>query len=273
MRSQVLPHKAKFLSRLLNIFIIVAVCLLAAILIQKYYLDDSEGPVIGRSARIAISGLDWTKAEHTLLIAIQEDCNYCTESARFYRQIIQGLSGRDDVRVVAVFPGNVFVGMSYLTQLGLVVDESKEASLVSLGIKQVPALVLVDKQGIVSDVWMGQLPPKKEAEVVAALDLKNTRPASEWTMDETEVKRRFEKHEPVLVLDLRERSAYAQNHWDGAKNVPRDELDARAMNELSPSDTIVLDGDNELMIDAAYSTLSRLGFSSVYIMRRTATRQ
>lgn len=246
---------------------------LAGILLKKHYQDDSSSPTIGPSARISIKGLDWAESEQTLLLAIQEDCKYCTESARFYREIIKGLSGRSDVRVVAVFPESGFDGENYLSQLGLSVNESKETSLLSLGIKEVPTLVLVNKDGVVSNVWIGQLPPKKEAEVITALQLKNTRPVSEWMIDEKDLAQRAEKHEPIVILDLRERMAYTQKHRDGSKNIPLDELEARAMNELSPTDTIVLDGDDDLATDAAYTTLSRLGFSSVFILRRDTTNQ
>jgi rhodanese-related sulfurtransferase/peroxiredoxin len=273
MRPEDSPHKRKLLGRLLNISIIVMLFVLAAILLKKHSQDDSISPTIGPSARIFIKDLDWAKSEQTLLLALQEDCQYCTESARFYREIIQGLSGRNDVRVVAIFPESVFDAENYLSQLGLSINERKETSLLSLGVKEVPTLVLVNKNGVVSNVWIGQLPPKKEAEVITALQLKNTRPVSEWTLNEKELAQRVGKHEAIVIVDLRERMAYTQNHRDGSKNIPLDELDARAMNELSRTDTIVLDGDDDLMTDAAYTTLSRQGFSSVFILRRDAPTQ
>lgn len=280
MRPEDSPHKRKLLGRILNISIVVMLFVLAVILLKRHSPADSVSPTIGPSARIFIKGLDWGKSEQTLLLAIQEGCKYCTESARFYREIIQGLSGRNDVRVVAVFPESARDGENYLSQLGLSVNEIKEASLLSLGIKEIPtlvlvnkALVLVNKAGVVTNVWIGQLPPKKEAEVIAALQLKNVRPVSEWTIAENELKQRIEKHEAVVVLDLRERVVYAHKHMDGSKNIPLDELDARAMNELSRTDTIVLDGDDDITTDTAYTTLSRQGFHSVFILRREATSQ
>lgn len=273
MRLKDLSLNRKLLGQVLNISILIMLLVLAGMLIKKYFLDDSSSPTIGPSAKISIKGLDWAKSDKTLLLAIQKDCKYCTESARFYRELIQGLSDRRDIRVVAIFPERVSEGEDYLNQLGLSVIESKEATLSSLGIKDVPTLVLVDKNGVVSNVWIGQLPPKKEAEVITALQLKNVRPVSEWTMDERELKDRVDKHEAVVVLDLRGRGAYEQNHRARSKNIPADELDARAMNELSQTNTIVLDGDNDLTTDSAYTTLSRQGFNSVFILRRDASDQ
>jgi rhodanese-related sulfurtransferase len=244
---------------------------LAGILIKKHFQDDSDSPTIGPSARISIKGLDWSKSEQTLLLVMQEDCKYCAKSSRFYREIIEGLSGRNDVRVVAVFPESVSDSENYLSQLGLSINDRKEVSLLSLGIKEVPTLVLVNNNGVVNNVWIGQLPPKKEAEVITALRLKNIRPVSEWMIDEKEIKQRVERHEQVTIVDLRDRTAYTQKHRDGSKNIPLDELDARAMNELSETDTIVLDGADDLATDSAYSMLSRQGFSSVFILRQDAT--
>lgn len=268
MRLTAPPLKPKLLGRILNISIIIALLVLVGILIKNHYQEESSGPTISPSAKIFIEGVDWTKADQTLLIAIRRDCPYCTESARFYREIIQGLSGRHDVRVVAIFPEGFGGEEDYLNQLGLTVSESKEVSLRSLGIKQVPTLVLLDKNGVVSNVWIGKLPTKKEAEVITALRLTNARPVSDWTMDEKELQRRVDNHEPVVVLDLRSRMAYAHNHRDGSKNIPLDELDARAMNELPPTSTIVLDGSDDLMTDSAYTILSRQGFNHVFILRR-----
>jgi rhodanese-related sulfurtransferase len=242
-------------------------------LYQKAFFRKPDSPTIGPSAKIVIEGLDWTKSEQTLLVAIRKDCQFCAESTRFYRESIQGLNGRSDIRVVALFPEGFSEAENYLSEMGLSVSETKEALLPSLGIQRVPTLALIDKNGIVSNVWIGKLPPKIEAEVIAALRLTNARPVSDWTMDEKELKRRIDNHEPMIILDLRTRTAYAQNHRDGSKNIPLDELDARAINELSQTDTIVLDSGDDLMTDSASMTLSKLGFNRVFILQRDSTNQ
>jgi rhodanese-related sulfurtransferase len=45
----------------------------------------------------------------------------------------------------------------------------------------------------------------------------------------------------LIVLDVRERADFARNHFPQAKNIPVDEIEVRAINELSsPADLIVL---------------------------------
>lgn len=44
----------------------------------------------------------------------------------------------------------------------------------------------------------------------------------------------------LVVLDVRERGDFAEKHFPQAKNIPVDEIEVRAVNELSTSDFIVL---------------------------------
>ena len=74
----------------------------------------------------------------------------------------------------------------------------------------------------------------------------------------------------VMILDIQERKKFKEGHLAAAINIPTDELDARAQDELSPSDTIIIvdcacDGTNTaaLMIN---TYLLGLGFSKVAVM-------
>ncbi len=142
----------------------------------------------------------------------------------------------------------------------------RQLSLPSLGIHYAPTLVLVDRSGVVSEVWVGRLSPRQETEVMQSLQLKDTRPVSEWTIDDAELRRRIDNHEPIIVLDLREREAYTQGHLPGAKNIPFDELYVRAINELSQDNFLVLFDDNAQQADSSYTLLSDQGFSHVFIL-------
>lgn len=44
----------------------------------------------------------------------------------------------------------------------------------------------------------------------------------------------------LVVLDIRDRGEFALKHFPGAKNMPLDEIEVRAINELSTSDLVVL---------------------------------
>ena len=273
MKSNVSDSRKKRIGRLLNIAIVVMFLAVAGMLAGRSLSSPPEPPTLAPTAQIFIEGIDWTKSEQTLLIAIRNGCEYCAKSARFYRRLIYELKGRADVQVVVVYPDETPRAEAYLRDIGLTAIESKQEVLARLGIKLVPTLALVDGNGVVRKVWVGELSPKKESEVMSALQLKDTRPVSEWIMSENELKRRVENREAVVILDLRERDAYINEHLGGAKNIPSDEIYTRAKNELPDNQTIVLYDNDEIRADIAYSDLFKLGYTNVFIYSANSANQ
>lgn len=265
MDSNVADPGKLLLGRLLNAAIVVMFLVAAGLLIRGSFSKTAEPPTLAPTARIFIEGIAWAKSERTLLIAIRRGCEYCTKSARFYRRLVDGLKGRTDVRIAVIYPDEASRGEAYLREIGLTSIESRQETLAPLGIQFVPTLALVDRDGIVGKVWVGELSPKKESEVMAALRLDDTRPVREWTISESELKRRIADREAVIILDLRDRAAYRNGHLAGAKNIPWDEVYARAKNELPRNQTIVLYSDDEIRADVAYSDLFRLGYTDLLI--------
>jgi rhodanese-related sulfurtransferase len=96
---------------------------------------------------------------------------------------------------------------------------------------------------------------KKEAQILAAPELNDI------------LKRRQQN---VTILDIQEREKFRKEHIPGAINIPADELDARAEDELSKSDLIVIvdcacDGTNTASL-VKHSTLVTLGFPNVAVL-------
>lgn len=265
MNSQITNSSKKRLGRLLNLAIIVMFLVVAGIVIKGSFSKPTEPPTLAPTARIFIEGIDWAKSEQTLLVAVRRGCAYCSKSGRFYRKLVDGLKGRADARMVVVYPDETARGEAYLKEIGLTLVESKRETLAPLGIKLVPTLALVDRNGIVSKVWVGELSPKKESEVMAALGFKDTRAVNEWTISESDLKSRLANREAIIILDLRARGAFSAGHMDGAKNLPWDEVHARAKNELPQNQIIVLYSNDEIQADIAYSDLFRLGYRNVLV--------
>lgn len=84
----------------------------------------------------------------------------------------------------------------------------------------------------------------------------------------TDLKHALEAGQPLIMLDVRERAAFVQRHIKPAINIPVDELEVRAVNELSPSDLIVAycgcedDGDSKVARKILYAQ----GFRRVVIL-------
>lgn len=96
---------------------------------------------------------------------------------------------------------------------------------------------------------------KKEAQILAAAELNDI------------LKRRQQN---VILLDIQEREKFKKEHIPGAINIPSDELEARAEDELSKSALIVIvdcacDGTNTASL-MKHSTLVALGFPNVAVL-------
>ncbi|HVQ35944.1 MAG TPA: rhodanese-like domain-containing protein [Pyrinomonadaceae bacterium] len=265
MQKDILTKKGR-LGLFLNIAILLAAVFCAALLVKTFRAEAPPAYKLVPHAKLEIMGVDWTEADQTVVLALSKTCHYCSKSAPFYQRLLQQLTQKPRARLIALFPESQNDGEDYVKGLGLSIQHFKYVSLASLGIRTFPTLALVNKDGIASQVWVGKLGPRKESQVMRALDLADTRSVDEWMIDEKNLGVRLAKREPIVLLDVRHREAYAQEHKAGARNIPLDELGARALDELPENQTLVVYGDDEADADVAYSLLNSQGFSKILIL-------
>jgi hypothetical protein len=125
-----------------------------------------------------LPGSEWARNERTLLIALSEGCRYCSDSGPFYQRLTREVSGKKNIGVVAVLPQVVNEGRDYLTSLGVSIADVRQVSLDDLGVIGTPTLILVNKEGVVTNAWRGQIPSHKEDEVLNRLKCGNERQCS-----------------------------------------------------------------------------------------------
>jgi hypothetical protein len=114
---------------------------------------------------------EWGAHERTLVIVLQRGCIFCTASAPFYRRLADLFHNAKDLHVMAVLPQKPEDGVAYLAKLGLQVGDVRQGSLSALRIPGTPTLLLVDRQGIVQNVWVGKLSGNEETQVLNTLGL------------------------------------------------------------------------------------------------------
>jgi rhodanese-related sulfurtransferase/thioredoxin-related protein len=260
-----------------NLAILAIAIFLGAVLIKRYPVAPTgESPSepdqrITVGARISLPGVNWANDRQTLLLFLSEGCPYCSDSAPFYRRLVDRASG--SIRLIAILPEAVEEGRRYLNELGVSVDEVKQPSLASVGITAVPTLVLVDGAGIVRNIWSGKLTNDRESEVLSSLAVddhkQGEREAAKEYIEPRELKRALNSKHPPIVVQVDDRAEYAKGHIPGAKNIPLDELEVRAANELSPSDLIVLycNCAKDEKSKAARQILIDNGFTRVLVLR------
>jgi len=116
--------------------------------------------------KVSIDGVDWAKNGQTLVLVLSDQCHFCGESAPFYQRLVRE---HGKTRLVAVVPQTVDRGRRYLNKLDVTVDDVKQASFGSLGVRGTPTLILVDNNGSAIKSWIGKLAPNVEAAVIDTL--------------------------------------------------------------------------------------------------------
>ena len=154
----------KKLEVLANIAVVITSVVLSSVFVKKYFFSStkqeasveavqSKSPASGASRRpsiqagtkVSLPGIDWSKTDHTLLLALSTTCHFCTESAPFYQQLQR--EKKDDMHLVALLPQPLQESRTYLDKLGIKVDDVAQSPLNSVGVSGTPTLLLIDNQG------------------------------------------------------------------------------------------------------------------------------
>jgi len=88
----------------------------------------------------------------------------------FYRRLAKlEQSSQLGVHLIAVFPDDPAIVRQVVETQQLTIEVVAGFELGQVKVQGTPTLMLVDDQGRVSKVWMGELPAAEEAEVIAAI--------------------------------------------------------------------------------------------------------
>jgi len=154
----------------------VVVILLAVVIGSVFLMDRfaSHGPdpneVKAGDQLPVLPAYKWNAHERTLVLALRSGCHFCEASMLFYRKLAQfEQSNQLGVHLVAVFPDDPAVVHQVVETQQLTLEVLPRFELSQVKVQATPTLILVDDQGRVSKVWMGQLPAAKEAEVIVAI--------------------------------------------------------------------------------------------------------
>lgn len=165
-----MTNLSKKLEMLANVAIVLVAVLLVGVVVQRYFIGDRSvpPPEIALGTKVSVPGVDWAQNKQTLLVVLQKGCHFCSESAPFYQRLARE-AGQNNVRLVAVLPNETSVGRQYLAELGVPIEDVRQAALNSVGVRGTPTLMMVNEQGAVTGSWVGKLPEDKEADVINQL--------------------------------------------------------------------------------------------------------
>jgi hypothetical protein len=175
----------KRIELLTNVSIIIVAVLVAAFAVRSFLYGGSAAAhkppsdMIKTGMKFSLPGADWSKKDSHLVLVLQKGCHFCSESAPFYRQLVAGVANRTDLELMAVLPQNAVDAQQYLNEIQVPVGDVRQANMVATKVYATPTILLVDKTGMVTDLWRGKLPPDKESEILDRLHLKVSAPEPE----------------------------------------------------------------------------------------------
>lgn len=160
-----------------NILIVIFALLIIGVLVQRYFISSPAAknssqriqPTIGK--KVSLPDTNFSEKSKTLILALQSNCRFCTESAPFYKRLVEEAKDKN-IKFVAVFPAEVEDSIRYLNELAINGFEVKQAPISVLDASGTPTLILTNDKGEVTNFWVGKLPADMEMEVINQLNFK-----------------------------------------------------------------------------------------------------
>lgn len=227
---------------------IVLVVFLAGSLAVRHFSKAVTAPdsLLKLGTVISVPDVDWREAKHTLVLALSTTCEFCSESAPFYRALLQR-ADEGQWRAVVVMPQSVAAATAYMRAHGYLISAVRQVDLSALHISGTPSLLMVGSDGRLQQQWIGRLSAAEEADVARHLGVRN------WRREDAQTQERprgptsaepspFVTADELLTLvtrdsgtnlvDVRDRRQYAGERIDSFVNIPAAELSVRAPHEL-----------------------------------------
>jgi hypothetical protein len=115
-------------------------------------------------------GYTWKAHDRTLVLALKDGCRFCEESIPFYRRLAAlEKSNEIDAHLIAVFPDDLAAVRQLLEKQRLAVEAFPDIELNRMKVEGTPTLILVDREGRVSKVWIGELALAGQDDVATAI--------------------------------------------------------------------------------------------------------
>lgn len=166
---------ARTLNLLINLALFGAALVFAGLIFQKYFRPPAQAyagaPPVERGAKLPGLELKPGENEQLLVLVLSTECHFCTDSAPLYRRVAAAAAGKP-IRLVALLPQPEDEGREYLKRLQLSVEDVRRVYPPDIGIYTTPTLLLLDKDGAVNDMWIGQLSTNMEFALLDRLNPK-----------------------------------------------------------------------------------------------------
>lgn len=164
-----------YFDRATNLAVIIAAIILVALFAKSYFFSSTRKPhhnPIKKGAILGhVDGIDLPKSVRTLVLALNTNCPYCTESLPFYKQLQDRLGQQTQApaQLIALFSDPPHQVDSYVKLHQFSVPSISAVNYRALKIDFTPSLILVDSNGEVLESWDGKLSPEEQEDVYNAV--------------------------------------------------------------------------------------------------------
>jgi len=142
-----------------NIMVIAGVLLFGFVLYRSYTNQAKlvqESPAVG-TVLPALPGYSWDGHSQILLLALRKGCHFCEDSMPFYRELLKAeKNGGSKAHLVSVLPDEEIDATRLLHDAQLDVPMVAPFQLQRLHVSGTPTLILVNGNGTVEKVWVGE---------------------------------------------------------------------------------------------------------------------
>ena len=163
------------LAAITNLAIVAVALLLGFVCVKKYLLTPTnarpaEPAPIVVGTRISLPDVDWSRTRKSMVVALNRECRFCTQSAPFYKRLVEKANGNKNLQLVAVLPHDPNTAHQYLDSIGVAFNEVRSSELNKISVSGTPTILLLNDKGAITASWVGALTVDQENEVLRRLD-------------------------------------------------------------------------------------------------------
>jgi hypothetical protein len=118
---------------------------------------------------IQVAGVDFSKADRTLLLVLQKGCIYCETSMPFYQQLTTDPTIVAGTHMVAVAPDDEQTSIDELAKFGVRVAQVVKSPLRAMKVRGTPTAIVVNRDGVTERVMPGRLDEQQQEALVSLL--------------------------------------------------------------------------------------------------------
>lgn len=205
--------------------------------------DVTLRPSLKTGEILRLNDVGW-HAPRTAVLVVGTTCPACNANVDVYRSVASNAERSSDLDVLVVSAEPVTIVESWLVRhriARLAVHSIQD--LPARGITLTPTVLIVDSVGRVTDILIRKIAARDQPILLHRIENAGAPPIDNSLQigEVTVASLGLVGPRGVQLLDVRSRDRFRKGHRPGARNIPYDELDARAAIELERNRPLVID--------------------------------